>query len=348
MLSTAILLATLAGFDAQPWLPPPPTRRVDQSQPWDAAKAVTVDPMSRADVALAYQTIYLPQAGVAPGWNGSTAGCVAGSTSTAFQTAVIDRVNFYRALAGVPGTVAATGNATVRANAQAAALMMSAEGDLSHNPGPGWACYSPGGAGTNGGAGSANLALGAYGTAAIDLYMDDFGDGNEPVGHRRWLLYPPQVQMATGDIPTGTRSNALWVFGPTGTRPPTPNGVAWPPRGFVPYQVLPDTSNRWSLSYPNANFSAAVVTMAWNGIPIPVVYDSRTANGYGDNTLVWRPAQGATAVRYGAAGVDRTYQVVVSGIGGSAPSVISYTVTVIDGLEQPVEVERVFADGFES
>jgi hypothetical protein len=275
------------------------------------------------------------------------AGCQPGSTSVGFQTAVMDRVNFFRALTGLPGTIVVSDSATVRQNSQQAALMMSANNALSHSPPPGWTCYSSGGAGSNGGAASANLALGAYGVQAIQLYMDDPGSGNSFVGHRRWILHPPRLSMATGDIPSGTRANALYVFGATGSRPATPLGVAWPSRGFVPYQVLPSISNRWSLSYPGADFSAASVDMRINGAPITVQYDSRTDNGFGDNTLVWRPDTGNTGVVYGSSGVDRSYAITVSNIGGGAPSSISYSVTVIDGNEPLADPNQVFVDGFE-
>jgi len=336
-----------AGFGEAPYLPPPPRAVLPETVAADArVKVVSVDPLSRTAVAAAYQQAFLPQGQVADGWTGSVNRCEAGTTRLDYRNAVIDRINFYRALAGLPGTVLQTSDTTIGGNAQSAALMMSAQGSLSHSPGSTWACYSEGGAGGSGGAGSANLALGRAGPGAIDLYVDDPGSGNEFVGHRRWLLFPPQQVMATGDIPSGTRSNALWVFGPQGVRPPTPEGVAWPPRGFVPYQVLPTASNRWSLSLRNAGFSAASVSMSVNGQPIAVSIESRTANGYGDNTLVWRPATGGNAVVYGGAGVDRTYQVSVTGIGGSGvPSSVSYSVTVIDGNEVASGV--FFQSGFE-
>lgn len=340
-------------FQAEPYLPPAPRQRAPQSLPSAKAvsidpKALSIDPSSRSDVARAYQQSYLAQAGVGAGWNGNVAACNAGTTATAYRTAVMERINFYRALAGVPGVIVHSADSTISANAQQAALMMSAQGALSHSPANSWACYSVGGASGAGGAGSSNLALGRSGAAAIDLYMVDPGSGNAAVGHRRWLLYPPRLVMASGDIPSGTQANALYVFGSNGARPATPLGVAWPPRGFVPYQVLPASSNRWSLSYPGANFSAAVVSMRVNGELISSVVDSRSDNGYGDNTLVWRPATGSNAVVYGATGVNRSYEVSVSGISGSGvPNSLSYTVTVIDGLEAFTSSSAFFINGFE-
>ena len=96
--------------------------------------------------------------------------------------------------------------------AQAAALMMSVNGKLSHDPPSSWDCYSSDG---KTGAGNSNLYLGVFGPDAISGYIYDPGSGNYPVGHRRWILYPQTKHMGTGDIPPVSgewKSNALWVF----------------------------------------------------------------------------------------------------------------------------------------
>jgi hypothetical protein len=77
--------------------------------------------------------------------------------------------------------------------------------------------------------------------------------------------------MGTGDIPENgsfRRTNSLWVFDGRAfdTRPTTRDDfVAWPTKGYNPYQVVPI---RWSLAYPSADFSAATVTMTQNGLNI--------------------------------------------------------------------------------
>lgn len=305
---------------------------------------IVIDPMNRTDVAEAYQTIYVPQGNVPIGWNGNVTSCNAGTTSSAYVDATIGRVNFYRALSGLPGNVSLFGNPPA-ADTQAAALMFSANQMLSHSPPSSWLCWTQAGADA---AGNSNIALGfgndaAAGPGAVDLYMDDGGTNNTAAGHRRWVQYPPQVQMASGSIPYNPQwaSNALWVLGAFGTRPPTPSGVAWPSRGYVPWQVLPGDSNRWSFSWPNADFSNATVSMTRNGQGLGAPSYESVQNGYGDNTLVWLP-QGVT---YAQPAQDVTYHVVVSGIsGGGAPSSISYDVIVIDPY---VLDDVIFADGFD-
>jgi hypothetical protein len=291
---------------------------------------VALDPHNRTQVAQGYQTIYVPQSNVPIGWNGNVPACNAGTDSLAYQQATIDRVNFYRALSGLPGNVTLLGT-TEQTDTQAAALMFSANQSLSHDPPANWLCYTNAG---HTGAGNSNIALGfgnnaAAGPGAVDLYMDDGGDNNTATGHRRWVQYPPQTAMASGSIPYNPQwaSNALWVFGPMGTRPSTPNGVSWPSQGYVPWQLLPMSSNRWSFSWSNANFGNATVSMTRNGVPLGVPSYESIQDGYGDNTLVWKP-QGVT---YAQPAQDVVYHVVVSGIsGGGAPSTVAYDVIVID------------------
>ncbi len=216
---------------------------------------------------------------------------------------------------------------------------------LSHMPPNNWLCWTQAG---YDGAGHSNIALGfgsdaAAGPGAVDLYMDDSGSNNTAAGHRRWVLYPPQAQMASGSIPYNPQwaSNALWVLGAFGSRPPTPNGVAWPSRGYVPWQLLPANSNRWSFSWPNADFTNATVSMMRNGQALGAASYESVQNGYGDNTLVWLP-QGVT---YTQPAQDVTYHVTVSGIsGGGAPPSVSYDVIVIDPF---VLTDEIFGNGFD-
>jgi len=279
--------------------------------------------LARSSVVALYRNMYLPQSAVALAWTGNAASCNAGTTASAHQDAVIGRINYFRALAGLPD---ATLDTVSTPYVQAAALMMSANGMLSHSPPSSWTCFSTTGAT---GAASANLALGACGLAAIDLYMDDAGGGNAAAGHRRWLLYPPRASFATGDTDgggSGHAANALMVFGATAARPSTPNGVAWPPAGYVPYQSLPARSGRWSISYPGADFSTATVAVSGPSGALAVTREA-LANGYGDNTLVFVPS----GVSYDAPAGDTSYTVTVNGIGGSGvPTSLQYVVTVID------------------
>lgn len=270
-----------------------------------------------------YNQAYLGSAGVAHGWNGNIAACSPGTTRPAFRNSVLLRINYFREMAGVPKLTGL--NASYNQMDQSAALMMAANQDLNHNPPTSWKCYT--GLGKDG-AGSSNLALGAYGPNAISLYMDDGGVGS--LGHRRWVLYPQTQQMGTGDIPGAAwynQSNAMraWDDHMWESRPDTRDEfVAWPPAAYVPYTVVYPV---WSFSMADADFSSATVVLRSNGATIPTSITTRTDNGYGENTLGWNACSGCGT--WPNPGADKAYQVTVSNVRiDGTPHSYSYTVTV--------------------
>jgi uncharacterized protein YkwD len=246
---------------------------------------LTVDNLHRETSAAFYQQHYLASAGVDIGWTGDYASCAEGTTSAAFRDAVLLRINYFRAMAGIPASI--TLDDEMNAAAQKAALLMAANGRVSHAPETDWLCYSEQG---DRAAGSSNLYAGLYGWWAIDGYMEDPGQLNYHVPHRRWLLYPNTRVMGTGDVPPERGylgANALLVWGPRSRdRPQTRDGfVAWPPPGYVPYSVV---YPRWSWSYPGADFGQATLSMTCQdeGIALTVF---PPAGGFGENTVVWEP-----------------------------------------------------------
>lgn len=282
------------------------------------------DPGNRDSVSQAYKAEF-ERPYVDPQWTGSFQNCDPGTTSIEFQQSVIDRISFYRQLAGLsPVKLVANSGAY-----QAAALIMGANGNLSHHPDSSWRCYSQDGAG---GAGSSNIALGAYGPGAIDLYIDDHGGNNQAVGHRRWILLPGRTHFATGDVPGGGGSAAnslsVWESGDGSVTPVQPDVVAWPPAGYVPRRVLPAGSTRWSFAYTKGNISNAQVRMrnVTDNQDIPVQLEP-FYSGYGQPTLVWL----APGVNYRRSGPDTVYRVTIDNIqvSGSATS-YSYDVIVFD------------------
>lgn len=292
---------------------------------------LSVDTTDRESVRLFFNRIYgEPTAPI--GWTGSHARGEPGTTSRDFKQATVQRVNWYRAMAGLPAAVRLS-DAT-SAKAQQAALMMSVAGQLSHTPTASWRYYTPEGAEA---AGSSNLALGSTGPAAIDQYIRDWGDNNASVGHRRWLFYPNTRTVGTGDVPAGAldgaqlwAANALWVFD-VDFRAPRPkvrdDFVAWPARGYAPYATV---YQRWSLSYPDADFSQARLTVTRGGSPVDASIEP-LSNGVGENTLVWKMPDIAATGSHARPAADTRYRVTVSNVtvGRQARS-FDYEVTVFD------------------
>jgi hypothetical protein len=292
--------------------------------------ALSVNTAVREEVRQFYRAIYYASQATPMGWTGSYESGAPGTTSSLFKDATRLRINFYRALVGVPADI--TFDATYNIMAQRAALLMSVNDTLSHSPATTWKGYTLEGALA---AGKSNLALGSAGPDAIDGYMADAGSDNSPVGHRRWLYYPQTLIMGTGDVPgtnTLAPANAIWVIdGRYNTPRPTTRTthVAYPPAGYVPHTLV---WPRWSFSYPGADFSVATVTMKRNGVPISVVQEP-VVNDIGEPTLVWiydgqNPESDAPHPRPAA---DTVYTVTVSTvrIGGQLQNFL-YNVTVID------------------
>ena len=319
-----------------------------------ANPGLTVDPSTRQQSLAFYQSAYLPSQNVPSGWTGNLAQGVAGTTSQAFRDAIALRVNYYRAMAGVPAAI--TLSDTYNAGDQQAALMMSANGQLSHEPPASWLDYTAAGATA---ASNSDLFLGLNGPAAIDGYIADPGDNNAFVGHRRWILCPQTLTMGSGDVDgspynlIGDRANALWVIDGNyyNARPATRDSfVAWPPPGFVPYTLV---SPRWSFSYPDADFSQAQVSMTKNGTALAVTQVA-PVNGYGDNTLVWTPQNVVLAADDPKSSVpieqqEPTFRVTVSNVlvNGTATS-FSYSATAFDPAQAGADQTPAFFSGEKS
>ena len=138
--------------------------------------------------------------------------------------------------------------------------------------------------------------------------------------------------MGTGDIPhsKGRAANSLWVFDNNfgGQRPATREEfVAWPPPGYVPYQVV---YPRWSLSYPGADFSHSSGTMRMAGESVDVVLEPLSTR-YGENTLVWRPDGMGSFDSWDKPASDITYRVTLSNVRVDGPNrSFSYEVVIFD------------------
>ena len=301
-----------------------------------AITGLVVDASKRDEVVDFFHCVYPPSEDFQNhhGWTGSVAGCNAGTISQQLQDDTLRRINYYRALAGLNGDISFS--ASKNADCQEAALIMAANGALSHTPPANWTCYTAAGAGA---AGKSNISIGFnfpnYGPGSVDGQMEDDGNNNLPVGHRRWLLYSRAQEMGHGSIPLTPSNNtcaaAIWVIGDfNGSAPAGLEQVAWPPEGFVPHQ---NVWARWSFGVPNssAGFSSATVTMTMGGVNIPLNIIHRGTGGLGDPTVVWEPS-GPNYPNYPseAPAEDTTFTITVAGISGNPQTSYTYDVTVIN------------------
>jgi len=301
-------------------------------RPLDVTGSFNVNAASREQVREFFNAVYISSDGIAMNSTADITNCIPGTNSTDFQNATLRRINWLRAMAGVPAAV--TFSSSESTQDQAGALIMSKNNALQHiGIPPTWGCFSV--AGTNA-ADHSNLALGSDGPDAITGYIWDFGANNTAAGHRRWILYPQTQVMGSGDVPVEgsfNSANATWIFDANlgGPRPATSRPfVSWPPAGFVPCQIA---FPQWSFALSNADLSAATVSMKSNGVSVAVLTQPYQL-GAGENTLVWVP-MGLDATSQGTTfpfgGTDTVYSITVTNIKVGVSTVgFTYSVTLFD------------------
>jgi hypothetical protein len=217
----------------------------------------------------------------------------------------------YRELAGLP---AVSTDPTWDAEAQACALVMDANGMLSHDPPQNWACWSMAAADA---AGTSNIA-GSPGVSAVDLYMVDPGNSST-MGHRRWILSNVIGPIGLGSTDAMSCMKVIGGDGDAGKE-----WTAWPPPGEFPFQaVMPSWESidvtGWSIQSDTIDLSSATVTVTAGGTDRPVAV-TQLAPGYGSEYAISFIPNGWTTT------IGTTYHVEVGGV--AAP--IAYDVSVVD------------------
>jgi hypothetical protein len=298
----------------------------------DVTGGLSVNSNSREQVREFYNAIYPASEGVPMNSSAVIADCEPGTNSAAYLDATLLRINWFRAMGGVPASI--TFSASQNPEDQSAALIMSANNQLAHTGIPEtWSCFNTGG--TNAAANS-DLAIGVTGPDAITGYIWDYGSGNWDAGHRRWILYPQTQTMADGDVPsqgTNASANGVWVIDSNygGPRPTTAAPfVSWPPPGYVPYQVV---FPQWSFALSNADPATVTITMQSNGVPLNIKIQPFTP-GYGENTIVWYPTNldwTSYNTTFPFNGSDTVYNITINNVQtASGYQNFSYSVTVFD------------------
>lgn len=323
--------AMLAGAILAPLLAFTPTA------PAAAVEGPWIDTSDRAEVLEAYKAEF-ERDEPASGYTGNVDTCTAGTTSQAYRNSIVQRVNWYRRMAGL-GSVSE--RAAYSSAAQQTSTMMSAQGSLSHTPGAGWACHTDTGAAT---AGVSNLALGVNGLDAIDAYVRDPGSNNHAVGHRRTILYPQLREVGSGDVETADghwAANTLHVFDDNlwGPRPAVREPrefVAWPPAGYVPAET---TWGRWSFSLYGGDFSSATVkvTDSLGTVQVNVLDRIQPADPSSriapEPSIVWALGGDTNSTQLPEPeNGDECYTVTINGVkvGGSAQPAYVYETCILD------------------
>ncbi len=197
--------------------------------------------------------------------------------SPEYERAVTDRVSFDRAMAGVDASLAVDPARSARA--QAAALIISAQGQVGGDPPQGWRCWSPEGAA---GPSESLTTLGAHGAAGVDRLVENAEPDDASVSRRAGLLAPALRTVGIGAMPyQGGPADSLAV---SVAVPPSPDGpsregqgiVLRPPRGHLPRLEAPA---RWSVPQQqegrDLTGATAAVTADGRAVQAPVVASGR-------------------------------------------------------------------------
>jgi uncharacterized protein YkwD len=247
-------------------------------------------------------------------WSGAVVGCDAGTLSADGVENALRLVNLYRHIAGLPPV---TEDPTRTAKAQACALMMHANGQLSHTPPMNWKCWTAGGSGA---AGQSNISS-TPGVLGVDLYMVDPGN-DTTIGHRRWIL-----SNSLGPIGLGSTSDNSCMLVIGGGGDAGKPWLAWPPPGPVPYQAMHVPTigwthvdqTGWTIQSDSIDLSGAGVSVTVDGVEQPVAVNVLGKN-YGSAQAIRFVPQGWTVEP------GKTYDVALSGV--AQP--IAYSVQIVD------------------
>jgi uncharacterized protein YkwD len=248
-------------------------------------------------------------------WSGSVDTCTAGELSADGIANALRVFNLYRSMVGLAPL---TNDAEANKRAQGCALLMAANGTISHTPPTTWKCYSAEGAAT---ASSSSLSTGPS-VSSVDGYMLDPGNSNT-MGHRRWVLSNYLASVGFGSAGRFSCQYQPPKQGAGGGAAAKP-WVAWPSPGQVPLQVFKQRGGSldtigWSIQSDSINFAPAQVTVTRAGTMLPVTI-AQLPTGYGSRYALRIAPQGWTS----EAGAK--YDVSITGI--STP--ISYSVEVVN------------------
>jgi hypothetical protein len=245
-------------------------------------------------------------------WSGNAAACDAGDLTADARENAHRLHSLYRFMAGLdPVEMTDEGNRL----AQGCALLMTANGMLSHMPDSSWKCYTDEASKT---AGSSSLSPGSS-VSSVDGYMIDPGNPTT-LGHRRWILSSMLAGVGFGS----SGSFSCQYQPPQRPAPGAKPWVAWPAPGQIPIQAFGSGFSKldqtgWSVQSDTIDFQSAQVKVTSAGMDLAVTV-TPLSGGYGSLYAMRFNAMGWTA----AAG--QTYHVAISG--ASMP--IEYDVEVVD------------------
>jgi hypothetical protein len=318
-----------------------------------AAIRTPVDVTNPTAVTNYHRTYYQGAPSPLPGWTGSAASCTPGSLDPGYLDAALQRVVYFRNLAGSP-TDTINLDAAQNTSAQAGALLMAVNDDIDHYPTSDTfpTCWPEVGAAAAEAAAKSNLAWSRGWGMRLATTVDGWiADHRVPsAGHRWWALHPNATSIGFGEAQSGSTVAAVqrlpietMAFG--WSIASRPNGVlAWPTCGtaaapaYTPWQT---TYPLFSLDKDGANWTAATVSVTRNGggMAAPILSTGGPLGTSGmpftflvNNGTVPRPASDGNPATHD---YDEYVITVTGATGAGLPSPLSCVVRVLDVNQAP-------------
>ena len=312
----AVIVRVEAGagtsIDGRPSTASAPFVRINTRRPYRARPGI--DTWNREIVAAAHET-ETGRPFPATGFTGDTGTCTPGSIAGQHRSAVIDRINWYRAMAGL-STI--TEDTSLAAEAQASALMFAANGSFDTSPTA--TCYSADS--------STVMSMNSLWYLSSSGGHDSIGSQIAHPRQRMWLLEPTLTQAAVGYAEGRLHArvllltDALWDSYGAPVRPER-GFVAWPSPGYAPASALPEV---WSFAARDGDLSTATVTVADHNGPLEVSSAAVHQRG-ASSSIAWRyTPDTAPSRRPAPAAADACYYVAVEGatVNGAAQPPYQY------------------------
>ena len=250
-------------------------------------------------------------------WTGDIASCDVGTISTEYKLSIVQRINWYRDMQGLPPLRHDNGSDFT---SQAGAMVLSCNQIVTQYISPTFTCYS-----TQASYGTSSSLLAAGSNSGIEMVnelIEDNDIDNFEVLHRSYLMTPDLSAVGVGQI-LSTTPNAnkgvlvINIADNLFTEPPKTyreNFIAWPTPGYFPYLALPKNSRRWSY-YPFGSqdiidFSLANVSVIGPNGPLITNIICRSSNQFG-SILVWE-----NTIPPPTNSIDREYIVTIDNIIG--------------------------------
>lgn len=230
-----------------------------------------------------YFLLYTPSEVTSTGWRGSVSNCSSGTINADIYKKVEDRINFFRLVNGL-NTV--KNNPKLNQPAQDAALLIKANDILTHYPDKSMKCFSQ-----SAYDGCSKSCLGQFDfenfpeAAFITGYIQDYGESNYYVGHRKWVLYSKLTSFGYGA--TDETDALLTVDGVSNNQTVTVDYIAYPWYGYVPVRLI---FPKWSFSIPDSktvDFSNATISMTDDRGKTIAIERQPEKKDLLDHTIVW-------------------------------------------------------------